>query len=67
MEMDDVQASPFARDESLEALDASIRMKLDHGEPLSGEERAFFADMKASREMSPEEVQRMGPREGAPQ
>lgn len=66
-EMDDVQSSPFVQDETLEALDASIRRKLDLGEALSPEERMFFATMPASREMTPAEVQRLGDREGAPQ
>lgn len=67
MELDDVQASPYVQDESLEALDAGIRRKLDLGEPLSPEERMFFATMPASREMPPAEVQRLGEREGPPQ
>lgn len=67
MELDDVQASPYAQEESLEALDAGIRRKLDLGEALSPEERMFFATMPASREMTPAEVQRLGEREGAPQ
>lgn len=57
LEMDDVQASPFVADESMEALDASVRWKLDRGLPLSDEERAFFANLPGAREMSPAEVQ----------
>lgn len=32
------------------ALEASIRLKLDRGEPLNDEERAFFARMPADKD-----------------
>ena len=38
----------------MEALEASIRLKLDQGIPLTVEERMFFARMPADKEMPPE-------------
>lgn len=39
-------------------LDARIRRKMDAGEPLDDAERAFLADLPATREIPPAEVQR---------
>lgn len=33
----------------MEGLEASIRLKMDHGEPLTHEERMFFARMPADK------------------
>ena len=49
--------SPPPMDDRDASLDASIRLKLDRGEPLDAEERAFFARMNADKEVPPGDVQ----------
>lgn len=49
--------APAALSEHDASLEARIRMKLDRGEPLTAEERAFFARMPADSTLPAEEFQ----------